>query len=102
MANSAANDNASQFFFTLGDCKELNRKHTLFGKIGGATVFNMIKLNESLIVDLSASFDINGDPLTYQWKLNSDAMANTGNKLALDTSKTGMNLIEVKISDSSK
>lgn len=51
MANSEANDNASQFFFTLGDCKELNRKHTLFGKIGGATVFNMIKLNESELVD---------------------------------------------------
>lgn len=50
MANSQANDNASQFFFTLGPCAELNKKHTLFGKIGGATVYNMIKLNESELI----------------------------------------------------
>ena len=34
MANSARNDNASQFFFTLSDqVAELNGKHTLFGKV---------------------------------------------------------------------
>ncbi len=51
MANSQANDNTSQFFFTLGACQELNKKHTLFGKVGGATVYNMIKLNESELID---------------------------------------------------
>ncbi len=51
MANSQANDNMSQFFFTLGSCQELNKKHTLFGKIGGTTVYNMIKLNDSELVD---------------------------------------------------
>ena len=51
MANSQPDDNASQFFFTLGACNELNRKHTLFGKVGGATVFNMLKLNEAELVE---------------------------------------------------
>lgn len=51
MANSQANDNTSQFFFTLGACQELNKKHTLFGKVAGPTVFNMIRLNELELVD---------------------------------------------------
>lgn len=47
MANSQKNDNGSQFFFTLGPCYELQGKHTIFGKVGGQTIYNMIKLNES-------------------------------------------------------
>ncbi|KAI0225141.1 Peptidyl-prolyl isomerase cwc27, partial [Massospora cicadina] len=46
MANSAANDNGSQFFFTLDHAEELQGKHTLFGKIEGATVFNVLKIGE--------------------------------------------------------
>jgi len=34
MANGGPNDNASQFFFTLGRCDELNKKNTIFGKVG--------------------------------------------------------------------
>ncbi|KAK2156225.1 hypothetical protein LSH36_218g00014 [Paralvinella palmiformis] len=34
MANAGLNDNASQFFFTLGATPELDRKHTIFGKVG--------------------------------------------------------------------
>lgn len=51
MANSQLDDNASQFFFTLGACPELNKKHTLFGRVGGTTIYNMIKLNESELID---------------------------------------------------
>ncbi|RNA39462.1 peptidyl-prolyl cis-trans isomerase CWC27 -like protein [Brachionus plicatilis] len=47
MANSQKNDNGSQFFFTLGPCYELQGKHTIFGKVGGQTIYNMIRLNES-------------------------------------------------------
>ena len=48
MANSGAkNDNTSQFFFTLGATPELNGKHTLFGKVAGNTIYNMIKLQET-------------------------------------------------------
>ena len=51
MANAGPDDNESQFFFTLGTCQELNKKHTLFGKVVGNTIYNMIKLNECELHD---------------------------------------------------
>lgn len=47
MANAGPNDNASQFFFTLSETPELQNKHTIFGKITGPTLFNMLKLQEA-------------------------------------------------------
>lgn len=46
MANSGKDDNGSQFFFTLGTAQELDRKHTIFGKVAGDTIYNMVRLNE--------------------------------------------------------
>lgn len=46
MANAGLNDNTSQFFFTLDVTKELDKKHTIFGKVTGDTIYNMIRLNE--------------------------------------------------------
>ena len=46
MANSGRDDNGSQFFFTLGATPELQSKHTIFGKVAGDTIYNMIKLEE--------------------------------------------------------
>ncbi|XP_007420183.1 peptidyl-prolyl cis-trans isomerase CWC27 homolog isoform X1 [Python bivittatus] len=46
MANSGPHDNGSQFFFTLGRADELNNKHTIFGKITGDTIYNMLRLSE--------------------------------------------------------
>lgn len=46
MANSGPNDNGSQFFFTLGATPELQNKHTLFAKVTGDTIYNMIKLED--------------------------------------------------------
>ncbi|KER25666.1 peptidyl-prolyl cis-trans isomerase, cyclophilin-type [Opisthorchis viverrini] len=46
MACLAENMNASQFFFTLGPATELTGKHTLFGKVAGDTLFNMLRLGE--------------------------------------------------------
>jgi len=46
MANAGKDDNASQFFFTLDRTEELNKKHTIFGKVGGNTIYNMIRFND--------------------------------------------------------
>lgn len=46
MANAGPNDNQSQFFFTLGATPELNGKHTIFGKVAGDTIYNMIKMED--------------------------------------------------------
>lgn len=51
MANAGQDDNSSQFFFTLAATPELQNKHTIFGKVTGDTLFNMLKLEEGLIKD---------------------------------------------------
>lgn len=49
MASGGADDNASQFFFTLGSCPDLQNKHTIFGKVVGETLYNMLRLEEGLV-----------------------------------------------------
>nr|ABF18473.1 peptidylprolyl isomerase [Aedes aegypti] len=51
MANSGKNDNGSQFFFTMGATPELQNMHTLFGKVAGDTIYNMLKLEEGEIYE---------------------------------------------------
>lgn len=51
MACPEPNCNASQFFFTLGEALELNGKHTLFGRVVGNTLFNMLRLAEVEVVN---------------------------------------------------
>lgn len=51
MVNHGPNTNGSQFFFTLGTASELDKKHTLFGKVVGNTLFNMLKLGEGEIIE---------------------------------------------------
>jgi hypothetical protein len=48
MANSAdtPNSNRSQFFFTFAAAEWLQGKHTIFGKVTGNTVYNLVKANE--------------------------------------------------------
>ncbi|KAH8322654.1 hypothetical protein KR059_002614 [Drosophila kikkawai] len=49
MANSGKDDNASQFFFTFAPTPELQNKNTLFGKVTGDTIYNMLKLEEGIV-----------------------------------------------------
>ena len=47
MANSnKPNSNQSQFFITLDSCDWLNGKHTIFGKVTGNTIFNLLRMGE--------------------------------------------------------
>ena len=53
MANTGKpNSNGSQFFITFGECGWLHKKHTIFGKVTGNTVFNLMRLND---VEVDAS-----------------------------------------------
>ena len=48
MANEGRPDtNGSQFFFTLGKTEELSGKNTIFGRIEGDTIYNLMKIGES-------------------------------------------------------
>lgn len=49
MANAGKDDNGSQFFFTMAATPELQSKHTIFAKVTGETVYNMIKLEDCLV-----------------------------------------------------
>lgn len=51
-ANSEKNGNNSRFFFTLAATPELQSKHTIFGKVLGDSIYNLIRLND-LEVDLN-------------------------------------------------
>lgn len=46
MANEGKDSNGSQFFITLGSTPELQNKHTMFGRIEGETIYNLMKMVE--------------------------------------------------------
>lgn len=48
MANTGrADDNGSQFFLTLSETPELNHKNTMFGRVVGDTIYNLMKMGEA-------------------------------------------------------
>ncbi|GJQ15497.1 hypothetical protein GpartN1_g7288.t1 [Galdieria partita] len=51
MACDEPNQNNSQFFITLDRCEWLNGKHTLFGKVVGNTLFNVLRIADWSPVD---------------------------------------------------
>ena len=51
MANTGRkNDNGSQFFFTLGATPELQDRNTMFGRVVGDTIYNLMKMGEAELV----------------------------------------------------
>ncbi|OAD54445.1 Peptidyl-prolyl cis-trans isomerase CWC27 like protein [Eufriesea mexicana] len=61
-------DNDSQFYFTLGSTSELQNKHTMFGKVTGETIYNMLKL--------TALVDENDMPLHAPIMIKAELMNN--------------------------
>jgi len=51
-ASFGRNMNGSQFFITLGPTPELDKKNTIFGKVTGHTLYNLLSMN---------TFDVNDD-----------------------------------------
>ena len=45
------NSNHSQFFITFAPCEWLNKKNTIFGKVTGQTIFNLLRMSD---VDVDA------------------------------------------------
>ncbi len=52
MANTGKDSNTSQFFITFDRCNYLDQKHTVFGRVVGNTVYNMLEM-EKVQVDAS-------------------------------------------------
>mmetsp|Transcript_35957 Transcript_35957/g.90202 ORF Transcript_35957/g.90202 Transcript_35957/m.90202 type:complete len:614 (-) Transcript_35957:40-1881(-) len=46
MANAGPDDNRSQFFITLDRADELDKHNTLFGRVAGNSIFNLLKANQ--------------------------------------------------------
>jgi peptidyl-prolyl cis-trans isomerase SDCCAG10 len=70
MANEQKpHSNNSQFFISLDACEFLNKKHTIFGKVTGTTMFNLLQINDVEIGE--------GDrPLEPVKILSADVLAN--------------------------
>lgn len=70
LANGGSpDDNGSQFFFTLDSTPELQNKHTIFGKVTGKTLYNMLRLGEGEV-------DRNERPLYPHKILSTDVLSN--------------------------
>lgn len=40
------NTNGSQFFITFGECSWIDKKNTIFGKVTGDSIYNLMQLKE--------------------------------------------------------
>ena len=58
MANeNKPHTNQSQFFITLGPCEWIDRKHTIFGKVTGNTIFNVLRIGTAEVDDKDRPID---------------------------------------------
>ncbi|KAF2755903.1 cyclophilin-like protein [Pseudovirgaria hyperparasitica] len=50
MANTGKDDNGSQFFITLAPTPELQKTNTMFGRVVGDTIYNVMKMGDADLV----------------------------------------------------
>lgn len=56
MANTGTkDDNGSQFFLTLGKTEELTGRNTMFGRVEGDTIFNLVRMGEADLTEEDGS-----------------------------------------------
>jgi peptidyl-prolyl cis-trans isomerase SDCCAG10 len=55
MANEGKDSNASQFFFTLAATPELQGRNTLFGRVEGETIYNLMRMADAELVEAEGS-----------------------------------------------
>ncbi|KAI4139918.1 MAG: hypothetical protein LQ340_007951 [Diploschistes diacapsis] len=56
MANTGRkDDNGSQFFLTLGKAEELTGKNTMFGRVVGDTIYNVMRMGDAELEELEGS-----------------------------------------------
>ncbi|OAD53690.1 Peptidyl-prolyl cis-trans isomerase CWC27 like protein [Eufriesea mexicana] len=73
MANAGEDDNSSQFFFTLGYRLDMKNKHTIFCRLTGETIYNMLELEEAFVDENGRSLyppkmrktEISNNPFSY-------------------------------------
>eukprot|EP00775_Hariotina_reticulata_P003713 gene3713-3976_t len=57
---NSPHSNGSQFFITLDKCEWLDKQNTIFGKIVGDTVYNMLRLNDLEAEEEEADLQLQG------------------------------------------
>ncbi|MCJ1480307.1 Peptidyl-prolyl isomerase cwc27 [Schaereria dolodes] len=99
MANTGReNDNGSQFFFTLGSTEELNGRNTMFGRIMGETIYNLMRIGEAELMGGEA----NERPL-YPTKITgTEILVNPFEDMARREIKSRHTVTEVKKADKKK
>ena len=88
MANTGKDDNGSQFFLTLDKTEELNGRNTIFGRVEGNTIYNLMKMAEADLMD-------NSERPQYPTKINStEVLVNPFNDLVKRTAKVLQPVLE--------
>ena len=67
MANAGKDDNGSQFFFTLAATRELQNKHTVFGKVGTGSLNYLLDWKDFVRLGVTQSSTCSAWPLVT-WK----------------------------------
>ena len=68
MANAGKDDNGSQFFFTLAATRELQNKHTVFGKVGTGSMNYLLDWKDFVRLGVTQSSTCCAWPLVI-WKM---------------------------------